>query len=1245
VGERPKLLYPAELPITAKRAEIIQAIRRHPVVIVSGETGCGKSTQIPKMCIEAGRGLRGKIAVTQPRRIAAVTIANRIAEEMSESVGRSVGYKIRFDDKTPPDAWIKVVTDGMLLAETQGDPRLYEYDTIVIDEAHERSLNIDFLLGIIKTLLPVRRDLKLVITSATLDIEKFRAAFNEPPVVEVSGRMYPVEVEYRPPDLESRADEDPLDAAVEAVDYLRTEKPPGDILVFMPTEQDILETCERLEGKTYVGVTVLPLYARLPAARQGRVYSVTGPKIVVATNVAETSLTIPGIRYVVDTGLARMSQYLPGARINSLPIRPISQSSADQRKGRCGRVSEGICIRLYGEDDYKDRAPFTPPEILRANLAEVVLRMIALNLGHPSQFPFVDRPPAAAVKDGFDTLVEIDAIQAKENGFALTEKGRRMSRMPIDPRIARMLLEAVGENCVREVAVIAAALSIRDPRERPPDKAAQADAMHAPFREESSDFLTLLNIWERYHGAFEGMNSQSRRRRFCHEHFLSFPRMREWVYVHSQILEILKDLRMPAGRTHKAEMTKAIYAGIHKSVLSGYLSNIAVIKEKNIYTAAKGREAMIFPGSSLFNKAPHWIVAVEMVKTSRLFARMAAKIQPEWLEALGGSLCHYSRSDPRYDRGRGQVVCTERVTLFGLEIISERTVAFGPIDPNEAHRVFVREALVEGAVKEHFDFLAGNLALKTRLETAEEKLRRRDILVDEERMAEFYEHRLAGVFDIRGLRDRIHRRGGDAFLVMGECDLLQERPDSDALAQFPDEMRMGERRFRAFYKFSPGDKDDGVTIRVPAERVASIHAEPLEWGVPGLLREKIEELVRGLPKRYRKLLVPVSERVEIIMAEMPRREGSLFTVLSKFIKARFRAEIPPAEWAAVELSPHLRMRIAVTDPRGQELASGRDLEALKKLGRGGEVEPDSAEWKKAQARWEKNGLGEWEFETLPEAIPIGFGAAAFPGLSCGENGSVGVRLFRTREQARASHEAGVESILMRKFAKDVKYVERHIVLPAEFLKTALLFGGKPAVEKTLLERLKGQVLRPGIRSGVELRAYAEGIVRALFETGQSLSQTAASLLDAYRPARTAVEDITAANPASRTLTALRDEFRAELEALAPKDLFAVTESERLARLPKYLEALALRAGRVKLDPEKDRRKAEQVVPFVQALEGFRGRLSIQASPEARKNVEEFRRLVEEFKVSVFAPEIKAAVPVSPKRLSEKAREIEALLAG
>ena len=1242
-GARPKLIYPGELPITAKKDEIVQAIRRHPVVIISGETGCGKSTQIPKMCIEAGRGLRGKIACTQPRRIAAVTIAHRIAEEMGEPIGRSVGYKIRFDDRTPQDAWIKVLTDGMLLAETQGDPRLFEYDTLIIDEAHERSLNIDFLLGIVRTLLIVRRDLKLIVTSATLDIEKFRAAFPGAPVIEVGGRMYLVEVEYRPPEGDSDEDADYIDAAVDAVESLKREKRPGDILIFMPTEQDILETCERLAGRKYAGVAILPLYARLPGQSQGRVYSVLGPKIVVATNVAETSLTIPGIRYVVDTGLARISQYLPGARINSLPIRPISKSSADQRKGRCGRVSEGVCIRLYSEEDYLERAPFTPPEILRSNLAEVILRMISLNLGHPSKFPFVDRPPAAAVKDGFDTLVELGAIRGEGLEHELTEKGRRMARMPVDPRISRMLIEAVKENALREVAVIAAALSIRDPRERPLEKAAQADAMHAPFKEERSDFLTLLNIWERYHGAFEGLDSQHKRRRFCHEHFLSYPRMREWVQLHSQILEILKDMKIPLGRTRAAEISKPLYAAIHKSIAAGYLSNIAILKEKNIYTAAKGREAMIFPGSALFNKGPHWIVAAEMVRTSRLFARMAAKIQPEWLEELGGDLCKVSHADPRWDRTRGQVVCTERVTLFGLEIVSDRTVAFGPIDPEEAYRVFVRQALVDGNVKEHFDFLQKNLELVRRMETVEEKLRRRDILVDEENLAEFYERRLNGVFDIRGLRDRIHHRGGEDFLVMSEKDLLQEFPDEKELAQFPDEVRLGERRFRAEYKFAPGEKADGVTIRIPAERIAAVQSDPLDWGVPGLLKEKITELLKGLPKRFRKQLVPVGEKAEVILADMPRTGESLFAALSKFAKARFRAEIPVAEWAKVDLPPHLRMRIAVTDSRGQELASGRDLAALKKLGKDGEVEPEAAEWKRTQARWEKAGVDGWAFDALPESLAVGFGAAAYPGLAC-SSGGFSVRLFQTREEALESHRRAVEAILLQKFAKDSKYMERHIVLASELQKTALFFGGKPAIEKALLERLRAEVLRCDIRSGVELHAYAERVVRALFEKGQALVQSAEAVLESYQKARAAIDGIVQGKPASKTLAALSAGLKNELEIFAPKDLFASRTLESLSRLPRYLDALAARAARLPIDPEKDRKKAELIEPWMAAAEKYAKRMPTRPSPRLAAELSEFRDWVEEYKVAVFAPELKTAVPVSPKRLGILLREIEAILA-
>ncbi|MBM3298080.1 MAG: DUF3418 domain-containing protein, partial [Candidatus Aminicenantes bacterium] len=675
----------------------------------------------------------------------------------------------------------------MLLAETQADPALREYDTLVIDEAHERSLNIDFLLGLARKLLDERPELRVIVTSATIDTEKFAEAFGGAQVIAVKGRLYPVEVRYRPADPARGEDEESyVELAAKAVHELRTSGPPGDILVFMPTEQDILEACRMLEGKRYPGTAVLPLYARLPAGQQGRVYSVSGPKIVVATNVAETSLTIPGIRYIVDTGLARISQYLPGTRVHSLPVSPVSRSSADQRAGRCGRVRAGVCVRLYAEKDYERRPRFTPPEIFRSNLAEVILRMIDLRLGDPLRFPFVDKPGGKLVRDGYETLVELGAIKKEEGaagegeagagaGYALTGLGRLMARMPLDPRLSRMLLEARREGCLEEAAVVAAALSIRDPRERPPERAGEADAAQAVFAHPESDFLTLLNLWKRFSAASEGPDAKGGSRRFCREHFLSFPRMREWALVHGQIMEILAELRLSgeggravtdAGRD-VAEAGKAgdeakpglgagagtageraRYGALHRAILSGLLSNIAARKERNVYTAAKGREAMLFPGSALFNRPPAWIMAAEMVKTARLYARTAARIDPSWVEPLAGDLCRKHHSEPRWDADKGEVRATERVTLFGLEVVSGRDVPFGPVNPKEAHEIFVREALVGGKVKNPPEFLKHNLALAARIEAMEEKLRRRDILAGEAAQAEFYGKRLAGVFDL-----------------------------------------------------------------------------------------------------------------------------------------------------------------------------------------------------------------------------------------------------------------------------------------------------------------------------------------------------------------------------------------------------------------------------------------------------------------------------------------------------------------
>jgi len=1225
------------------RAEIVRSVQKYQVVIISGETGCGKSTQIPKMCLEAGRGRRGRVGCTQPRRIAAITIAQRIAQELGEAVGRTVGYKIRFDDKTSPGTRIKILTDGMLLAETASDPRLLEYDTIIIDEAHERSLNIDFLLGIAKTLAPLRPDLRLIITSATLDIEKFSKAFEGAPILEVSGRLYPVDIEYRPPDPEELddGDADYVEMAVEAVADLRAEKPPGDILIFMPTEQDILETCEILEGRRLAGVTILPLYARLPGAEQGRVYSVTGPKIVVATNVAETSLTIPGIKYVIDTGLARISQYLPGSRINSLPIRPISKSSADQRKGRCGRVQKGLCVRLYEEEDYLARPQFTPPEILRSNLAEVILRMIDLNLGHPLKFPFVDRPNPKNVEDGYETLVELGAIKRKGEEPVLTGKGRLMARLPFDPRISRMLIEAQKENCLREVAVIAAALSIRDPRERPPDKTAQADAMHAAFRDPDSDFLSLVNIWNRYHGDLAGLASHGQKRRFCREHFLSFSRMREWSLIHNEILDILRELKIPLGRTQRAEMSKDLYAAVHRSILSGYLSNIAVHKEKNMFTAAKGREAMIFPGSTLFNKNASWIVAAEMVRTSRLFARTAARTNAEWLEALGGDLCRYSHANPRWDRGRGQVVAEERVALFGLEIVSGRIVPYGPIDPEEAQRIFVRSGLVEGHIKDHFDFLRHNLDLRRRLSVMEEKLRRRDILADEKIIADFYSRHLAGIYDVRGLGERIRRRGDEAFLKMKETDLLRSFPDEKELALYPDELPIGGRRFKASYKFAPGDEDDGVTLKIPAEQAGRIPAEPLEWGVPGLLKEKITALIKGLPKRYRKLLVPVSDTVDVIVQDIEPSAASLFETLARFVKQRCRAEIPASEWAEVELPKHLKLRLAIIDPHGKELAAGRDLEAMRRdrreAARAAAQDPDV--WAKARQKYERRGIMSWNFGELPEMISIGPGAVAYPGLEPAENGA-NLRLFRTDAEALTSHKKGAEALLLLKFAKDLKFMERHLALPAEYHKSALYFGGEAAVERMLLENLKAEVFGKNLRSEEEFKSYSETVVRALFEKAHLLWEATRPVLAAYQELHATLYAIEKTNPSNKVLSAVCRQIRQEKDRLVPKNFLEIYAIDRLVHLPRYLNALRLRAERAKNDPEKDRRKAAQADMFVQVLEKLRVKIAPGTPLETREAVEEFRWMVEEFKVALFAPELRTAFPVSAQRLLRKQKEIE-----
>ncbi|MBA4397076.1 MAG: ATP-dependent RNA helicase HrpA [Syntrophus sp. (in: bacteria)] len=1247
----PRITYPASLPIVARKEDIIRAIRRHSVVVITGETGSGKTTQIPKMCLEAGRGLRGIIGCTQPRRVAAVTVAQRIAEELGEDVGRSVGYKIRFEDRSGPRPLIKLMTDGILLMEAQADPRLRAYDTIIVDEAHERSLNIDFILGILKKLIHSRRDLKMIITSATIDTEKFSRAFDDAPIIEVSGRMYPVEVRYRPldPDEEEKGDFTYVDAAVRAVDDLKKERKRGDILIFMPSEQDIRETCDLLEGREHKDCAVLPMFARLSWSEQRRVFQpMTQQKIVVATNVAETSITIPGIRYVIDTGMARISRYSPRTRTTSLPIRDISRSSADQRKGRCGRVQHGICIRLYAEEDFENRPLFTPPEILRANLAEVILRMLSLNLGDVETFPFIDPPGPRAVRDGLDLLQELGAVEkggrtqeGSTESFRLTQSGRRMARLPIDPRISRMILEAQKEGCVEEVLVIASAMTVQDPRERPLEQAQRADQVHTAFRDPTSDFITLLRIWNHYYGQRESIKTQNSMRKFCREHFLSYRRMREWRDVHDQIRMILNeqegnekpDRQKPADAQKRTD-------DIHKSILSGYLSNIAVKQAKNLYTATKGRQVMIFPGSSLFNKGGNWIVAAEIVETSRLFARTAANIDADWLEALGGGLCRYTYAAPHWEKNRGEVVASEQVSIFGLVIVAGRPVSYGRIDPETSARIFVRSALVEGEVKQNLPFLEHNRKLMASVAAMEDKIRRHDLLADEEQIARFYEERLPGIYDVRTLQKLVRDRGGDGFLRMKEADILKSLPDERALALYPDECASGKLRFRFSYRFDPGHPEDGVTMKIPVHLLSRAPAETADRSVPGLYREKINTLLKGLAKEYRKKLQPLAETADVIQTEMSSPEGSLPSALGKFIHQRFGVDIPASAWPLDKLPDHLKLRFSVVDAQGREMAAGRDLSRFRTEMLTAE---ESAVLAVARKVWEKTGLTQWDFGDLPEEIPLesrgslhGF---AYPVLQAAD-GSVNIRLFQTLEAAVEVHRNGVMALCSLYFQTELKYLKKSLALTGDMKVWAAAFGGHKILENRLYEKILRDLFCVPVRTAAAFHQQAEAAAPRILPAGQEVLREIKPFVQAYHETVATLHAFEMSYRFNEPAKQFLNSVRADLDRLVPSDFLLQYDVERLGDIVRYLKALVIRTDRGLLHLEKALAKSKEIKPFNEFLQETLKYLTLASSAEKRQALEAFRWMIEEYKVSLFAQELKTPYPISRKRLEEKKREIE-----
>ncbi len=1266
-NNRPRPIYPVSLPIHEKKDEIVHAIRKYPVVIVSGETGSGKTTQIPKFCLEAGRGVNGKIGCTQPRRIAALTVSQRIADELGQELGEGVGFKIRFTDKTRKNTYIKLMTDGILLAETRNDPLLYEYDTLIVDEAHERSLNIDFILGFLKTLIKRRKDLKLIITSATIDTEKFSRAFGGAPVIEVSGRVYPVEVRHRKPETEMDEEEESsyVEQAVGVVDDLERSHSRGDILIFMPTEQDIMETREILEGRKYPHVTVMPIFARLSAKEQSRVFSaVPGRKIIIATNIAETSITIPGIKYVIDTGLARIPRYSPRTRTTSMPVSPVSRSSADQRKGRCGRVADGVCIRLYGEEDYFARPLYTPPEILRANLAEVILRMVSLNLGDVSDFPFIDAPSPKSIADGYDLLMEIGAIVPRnpdrherlKGRFVLTEKGRFMSRLPVDPRISCMLIEALDQGCRKEILVIASALSIMDPRERPLEKAQAADEKHKAFFDPLSDFVTLLNIWNRYHEPDGGLKSNSSAKRFCRENFLSHRRMREWKDIHDQLGDILDEAKLPERR--KPPDTTGdpksgfhpLYAAIHKSILSGFLSNIAVKKETNIYKAPKGREVMIFPGSSLFGKSTPWIVAGEIVETRRVYARCVGAIDDKWLEEIGKDLCKSVWTDPCWDRRRGETTASEQVSLFGLIVVSGRRVSYGRINPREATDIFIRQALVEGDIDGTFPFLEHNRRLIDKVRDLENKLRRRDILIDPEDLAAFYQKRLGFCYDIRTLKHLLKKNREDSFLRMRQEDLFQYSPDEKDLARYPDHVKLDGRDFKCKYRFDPGKEDDGLTVEIPLTLAPKIPGEELDWLVPGLHREKIMTLIKGLPKSIRKQLVPISDTVDVIVAEMPKKRASLLSMLGEFIHHRFGVVVPAAAWTPQILPDHLKMRISITGNKGMEIRSGRDKSVLT------QTEKDHSEIRglsPIRKKWERSGIVNWDFPDLPEALRFevkdGTRWILYPGLepeSQGGNKSphtVNLRLFVDYRKALSRHKEGVALLYVNHFQKDLKFLRKTLSLPDHLNEAVKPFGGKVYVEEELYQRLIHDLFHEDIRSEQAFMRHADRMGPRILQKAQELLNAAMPLIQARYEAAGFLARLKKENRFNPMILELIGELEKQVLHLAPNNFISLYDPSRFRDMERYLKAVVIRAQRAMVSPDKDQVKAKDTRVFTDKLNEFLTSLSPDASGEKREAVLDLFWLIEEYKVSVFAQELKTPVKISDKKLRTKISEIERMV--
>jgi ATP-dependent helicase HrpA len=1304
----PAVSYPPDLPITARKDDIVAAIRAHQVVIIAGETGSGKTTQIPKMCLEAGLGVEATIGCTQPRRVAALAISRRIAEELNVRWGAEVGCKIRFEDRTSPQTHIKLMTDGILLAETQGDLSLSEYNCIIVDEAHERSLNIDFLLGHLKGLLARRKDLKLIITSATIDTATFSRAFNDAPVIEVSGRVYPVEVIYAPLDQasEDRGDETYIDAAVRCAVRALEEAGQGDVLIFMPGERDIRETCDLLEGRFGNYAEIIPLFGLLSAADQQRVFAPSSRrKIVVATNIAETSLTIPGIRYVIDSGLARISRYNPRTRTRRLPVEPVSQSSANQRKGRAGRVQDGICIRLYSEEDFAERPAYTQPEIQRANLAEVILRMKAHRFGDIETFPFVNPPPPAAIDGGYRLLQELGALdQARQ----LTPLGESLSRLPIDPTLGRMLLQSQHEHATRELLIIAAGLSIQDPRERPLDRKEAVAAAHQRFLDPQSDFLALLKIWDAVHDEWEKRRTQNQRRKFCQANFLSYLRMREWQDLHAQLHGALEEL----GRFRLNE-SNADYAAIHRSILAGLLAHVATRKERNTYLGVGARQLALFPGSALFDRnektpkhppahragaparpgsppQPPWIVAGEIVETSQLFARTVAGIDPLWIPRLAPHLCEITHQNPHWSVTAGNVLVDERTTLYGMEVRKVK-VAYGNLNPAAATEIFIRSALVEDellpshrpaddenddddvrvlnsanrkqSLPPQYAFLEHNHQVRQKIETWQTRVRRHDLGDLDQALFDFYAQRLANVSSVHELNRWLRENGGSAALSANEADLTGGRTLDYDSGAFPDAVPLGGQPVALSYEYQPGEEHDGVTVKLGFVLAQTVSQSCVEWAVPGLREGLVNELLRALPKSIRRQLMPFPPKVAEIVSELQPEGDSLPQDLARFIRRRYAVDIPADAWPVDAIPPHLRPRVEVIGHDQKPVGAGRDLAVLRQKLEQMKVKPapDNSAWTRAAQQWERTGITSWNFGDLPPRITVSENGPvpvyAWPGLQV-EKDSVSLRLFRSEELCRRASLEGIQKLVELALAKDFAWLQRdlrdlsrhgplaaNLCPPDELAATAFDNLRRYVLPAELFPALSGEHFRdaveqtrsqlPGLSTQLVDRV---GVVLKLRQEIQRRCGPSPAVADP-KPKTKVISDLSQLSIAAKDKDAAKpaNVWAAELEALLPRRFLESTSFTQLTHLPRYLKALATRMERAAMNPAKDKERAQQIAPYLTALKTFAD--NPPRSFEARQQLEVFRWMVEEFKVSLFAQELGTAVPVSPMRMDQQLQRV------